>query len=67
MIYINAWMKKSPTLSRGEKRSHSQVDNCDCDDIEVPLAKRINRLNIEQQQQQQMQNQVGMCTVERRP
>ena len=56
MIYINAWMKKSPTLSRGEKRSHSQVDNCDCDDIEVPLAKRINRLNIEQQQQ--MQNQV---------
>ena len=46
----------SLTLCRGEKRSHSQVDNCDCDDIEVPLAKRINRLNIEQQQQ--MQNQV---------
>ena len=56
MHCIHTYLMNSLTLRRGEKRSHSQVDNCDCDDIEVPLAKRINRLNIEQQQQ--MQNQV---------
>lgn len=41
-------MPTTTPLQRGSKRSHSQVENCDCD-IEVPLAKRINGLNIEQQ------------------
>ncbi len=47
---VGAWAGASSHVAgyRGSKRSHSQVDNCNCDDIEVPLAKRINRLNIEQ-------------------
>lgn len=32
--------------NRGLKRGHSEIANCDCDD--VPLSKRINRLNIDQ-------------------
>ena len=33
---------------RGVKRPREQLAQCDCDDVDIPLSKRINGLNIEQ-------------------
>ena len=36
---------------RGVKRPRDQLSNCDCDNVYIPLSKKIHGLNIERQQE----------------
>ncbi len=40
---------------RGLKRAREELTHCDCDDVYIPLSKKINGLNIQMQQVQQQQ------------
>ncbi len=36
-----------PESRRGVKRTREEISNCDCDNVYIPLSKKINGLNIE--------------------
>ncbi len=55
--------------ARGVKRPRDEISNCDCDNVYIPLSKRINGLNIERDQDsrgggQQQQQQQGLASFQ---
>ncbi len=42
---------EASSARRGVKRPRDQLSNCDCDNVYIPLSKKIHGLNIERQQE----------------